>query len=586
MTRTARLRRAPAAGRSWPRGAALAARRKLPGAAMARGAAGLAGPLLAGTWTGWGTLSVVAAVGALWGTGQDGGDVYSSRIRRLAWTAITAALGYLFGELALRSDRPAAVTLCLVAAGFIAGLISLHGRIASVAGMHLLLGAVIGAGIPVPGPWWQPPLALLSGALWVCLLSALPWLWARHDIERAAVTTVYRVAGEALAMAGTQAAEEARRRLTDALDAAHRAMSGHLASGERVPGQTDLGRLVHAFRIAVLLGEAVTTLLWEARPLQPAVTCVPQMMAAQLLPRRRNTAGPQPVIPGGLSGHGQQPAFEPDSSGVWALADLWAAASQHRVDDLPLQPPAGSLADRTAQLRYATLLTVCVLIAQWYATTLNGPRGYWLPMTVAFIYKPDFGPLFRRALHRCAGTVAGAVIIGPIAFLTDSVYAFIAVAAVFGALMAIGVRHHYAIATTGLTAIVFVLLDLLGDHRNLYGPRILDTALAAAIVLFVHFAVWPDSAAAHAEQQTRNALIATRRYLELAPGAPLAQRHALRRTAYQQLAEARRVIDDALSEPLRPGRPRPDWERSIAAAERLCDLVTARGSVLRHAVSA
>lgn len=552
---------------------------------MVRGAAGLAGPLLAGVWSGWVTLSVVAAVGALWGTGQDGGDALFSRLPRLAWTAVAASLGCLFGELALRSGRPAAVAVCLVAAGFAAGLVSPYGRVASVAGMHLLLGAVIGAGIPVPGPWWQPPLALLNGALWVCLLSALPWLWARHAVERDAVAGVYRVASEALAAAGTAGAEDARRRLTGALDAAQRAMSGHLASGHRPPGQSGLGRLVRAFHLAVLLGEAVTTLLWEARPLPPAVTRVPRMMAARLLPRRTTTTGARHASIGDTAGSWPGPPFQADSPGLRTLADLWATAGQDHLDDLVLQPPAGRPPGRAAHLRYAVLLAVCVLIAQWCATALHGPRGYWLPMTVAFVYKPDFGPLFSRALHRCAGTVAGVAAIGPIAYLTDSAYAFIAVVAVFAALMAVGVQYHYALATAGLTAVVFVLLDLLGDHRELYGPRILDTTLAAAIVLFVHFAVWPDSAAARAEQHAQNALAAVQCYQELAADATPAQRHALRRAAYQQLAEARRAIDDALREPARPGRARPNWEQSITAAERLCDLVTAHGSALRHPAS-
>ncbi|USQ85590.1 hypothetical protein NFX46_18520 [Streptomyces phaeoluteigriseus] len=86
----------------------------------------------------------------------------------------------MFGVLALRSGQPTGVTLCLITAAFVAGLISVYGRIASVAGMRLLLGAVIGAGIPVPGPWWRPPLALLGGSASRSMLQGAGQAWSRR----------------------------------------------------------------------------------------------------------------------------------------------------------------------------------------------------------------------------------------------------------------------------------------------------------------------------------------------------------------------------------------------------------------------
>ncbi|MDN0196715.1 FUSC family protein [Streptomyces sp. S.PNR 29] len=548
----------------WPRSTAV----PLPLAAAARGAVALALPLFVGLRTGWVVPSVIAAIGALWGVSQDGSDPYRTRVRRLGWTGVSSALGLLAGELALRSGEPTAVTACLVAAALVAGTVSLRGRIASVSGMHLLLGVTIGAGIPVPGPWWQPPLALLAGVALVLVLSAAPWLWRRHHVERAAVLAVYRRAGEALAAAGTQDAEEARRRMTLALNHAHEVMAPHLAPRARQRQQAEVRELVRAFHCAVRLGEAVTAMVWEARPLPPALTGVPLHLAERLLPGR---------VPAPVPAEHAVPAGDADSPGRRALADLCAA-----VDDEPdpadptLHLPAHSWPGRTAHLRYATLLAGCVLVAHLLAEALHGPRGYWLPMTVAFVYKPDFGPLFTRALHRCVGTVVGVAAIGAVSLAATGAYPLIGVVAVFGALMAVGVRHHYALATTGLTAVVFVLVDLLGDHRALYGTRILDTALASALVLVAHFAVWPDSAAHRAEAQTEAAVAAARRYRDVAPEAGPVHRQSLRRAAYHQLAEARRAVAHARGEPARPGRSLPDWEAAITAAERLCDRVTAQ----------
>ncbi|GAB6903128.1 FUSC family protein [Kineosporia succinea] len=532
----------------------------MPVGAAARGAAALTLPLLLGVWTGSTTLAVIAAVGALWGVGQDGADPYRARSHRLLALAAAAAAGLLAGELALRTGHGAVVAVCLVAAGFVSGLVSPYGRVASVGGMHFLLGAVIGSGIPVPGPFWQAPLALSAGTLLVLAMSVTPWLWARHEIEKAAVRAVYRSAARALQSAGTPGAEDARRHLSEALDHAHEVMAPHLAHGSRSGPDSGTGRLVRAFHLAVPLGEAVTTLLWEGHPLTPEVTGAPRRMEQRLF--------------SGTEALPATPHFAPGTPGERALATVCVASGTGPVADVPLQTPARPWATRAAHLRYASLLALCVLITQLIATATDAPRGYWLPMTVAFVYKPDFGPVFSRSLHRCLGTVAGVAAIGAVVLVTDARWALIAAVAVFGALMAVGVRHHYAVATTGLTGVVFVLLDLLGDHRALYLPRILDTAIAAVVVLAVHFVFWPRSASDRAQAQTGAALAAAERYRALAPEAPPAQRHALRRAAYQQLGEARRATAQARREPT--GALPAQWEETITAAEQMCDAVTAK----------
>ncbi|MGW7665920.1 putative membrane protein YccC [Streptomyces sp. 3212.3] len=535
----------------------------LPLAAAVRGAVALATPLLIGVLTGWVVPSVIAAIGALWAVGQDGSDPYRSRVGRFVALGLSASLGLVGGELALRNGPSAVVTACLVVAALVAGAIGLRGRIWSVAGMHLLLGVTIGSGIPVPGPWWQAPLALFAGVGFVLVLSAAPWLLRRHQIERAALLAVFRAASTALAAAGTPGAAETRRHLTDALDNAHQAMDRHLTAARRQPPDARVEPLLRAFRLAVRLGEAVTTLQWEARPLPAVVSRVPLVMSARLLPVRND--GAVPVAPD----------FAPDSPGLRALARLSVTADAERVDTA-LDAPASPRPARQAHLRYALLLALCVLAAQVCAGLLHSPRAYWLPMTVAFVYKPDFGPVFRRALHRCVGTVVGVAAIGAVSMAIHSTYAFIGVVAFFGALMAVGVRHHYALATTGLTAVVFVLVDLLGDHRALYGARILDTTLAAALVLVVHFVAWPRSALSRADSRTQAALAAAHRYRDLSPTVGPDRRQALRRDAYRQLADARRAAVQARREPVLRGTELPDWERAITSAEELCDAVTAR----------
>ncbi|RPE37587.1 putative membrane protein YccC [Streptomyces sp. Ag109_O5-1] len=572
---TSRSRRAPAAATARLCRTMRTVRAGFPLAATLRGVVALALPLLLGVWTGHMVPAVFAGIGALWGVGQDSSSPYRLRMRRLLAVGLASAVGLLIGELALRSGHTAAVAGCLTATALFAGLISLYGPLRSVAGMHVLLGTTIGSGIPAPGPWWQPPLALLSGVLLVTVLSTSPWLWRRHRIETDSVRAVYRAAATALAAVGTPDAEAARRSMTLALNEAHDVMAADLARATRHrPDDPDTRRLLEALRLAVRLGEVVSALVWEGRPLPPDVAGLPLRMAGGLLPPGKNASaghGPAPAEKAALARDRRSPA-------VRALLELSETADAEAGADVILSLPARPRPGRAVRLRYAVLLAGCVLVAYVSALLLHGPRGYWLPMTVAFVYKPDFGPVLRRAVHRCVGTVVGVAAIGAVAALTgDTPYALIATAAAFGALMAVGVRHHYAVATTGLTGIVFVLVDLLGDHRPLYGIRVLDTVLAAVIVLVASFVVWPDSAGDWAAAQTDAALLAVRRYRDLAPNATPARRQALRRAAYRRLADARRAAAQAHAEAVPPKRGLPDWEATIIAAEQVCDAVTAQG---------
>ncbi|MGX1837569.1 FUSC family protein [Streptomyces diastaticus] len=547
-----------------------AARAPFPRAAAVRGALAVSLPLMVGLLLGQPVAGVVVGLGGLWAVGQDSAAPYKARALRIAALGGSAAVGLLAGATALRYGDTVGIAALLAVAGLVSGWVSVGGPLASVAGMHLLLGATVGTGIPVPGPWWAGPLELLGGALFALALTCLPWLWRRHSPEREAVIAVFDAAERALSRAGAPGATEARARMTLALNTAQDLLAVH-SSRKHAERETPVGGLIAAFRAAVHLVEAVTALMVEGRPLPPAVLRVPSLLAARVVPPVR--AG-RPA-PDGATGHGPEPEppFAADTPGLRALAEVYRAPGRS-LTLLP-DPPAYDgprLADR---LRFALLLGGCTLAAVVVAQLLHGPRGYWLPMTVAFLYKPDLGPVFGRALNRCLGTVAGVGMVALVAWLVTDQWALTLVAAAFGAVMAAGVRYHYALSTFGLTVIVFVFIDFLGDDRQLLPSRVLETVIAAALVLTAHFLTRPDSWRVRAELRVAAADRAWRRYDRRAPAASPDERHELRRTAYRRLAEARQALETAGAEPHRDPERFPVLERRVARAEEGCDAVTA-----------
>ncbi|MFD4987566.1 FUSC family protein [Streptomyces sp. NPDC058374] len=510
---------------------------------------------------------VAVGLGGLWAVGQDSAAPYKARALRIAALGGSAAVGLLAGATALRHGDIAVIAALLAAAGLVSGWVSVGGPLASVAGMHLLLGATVGTGIPVPGPWWAGPLELLGGALFALALTCLPWLWRRNSPEREAVIAVFDAAEQALSRAGTSGATEARARMTLALNTAQDLLAVH-SSRKHAERPTHIGGLIVAFRAAVHLVEAATALVVEGRPLPPAVVRVPSLLAARVVPPVRG-GRPAPAE----AAEELEPPFTADTPALRALAEVYRAPG-HALTLLP-DPPAYEGPRLAERLRFALLLGGCTLVAVVVAHLLHGPRGYWLPMTVAFLYKPDLGPVFGRALNRCLGTVAGVGMVALVAWLVTEQWALTLVAAAFGAVMAAGVRYHYALSTFGLTVIVFVFIDFLGDDRQLLPSRVLETVIAAALVLTAHFLTRPDSWRVRAELRVAAADRAWRRYDRRAPTASPDERHQLRRTAYRRLAEARQALDTAGAEPHRDPDRFPVLERRVARAEQGCDAITA-----------
>lgn len=260
-----------------------AARAPFPRAAAVRGALAVSVPLMAGLLTGHPVAGVVVGLGGLWAVGQDSAAPYKARALRIAALGGSAAAGLLAGATALRYGDAVVIAALLAVAGLVSGWVSVGGPLASVAGMHLLLGATVGTGIPVPGPWWAGPLELLGGALFALTLTCLPWLWRRHSPEREAVIAVFDAAERALSRAGTPGATEARARMTLALNTAQDLLAVH-SSRKHAERPTSIGGLITAFRAAVQLVEAVTALMVEGRPLPPAVVRVPSLLAARVVP--------------------------------------------------------------------------------------------------------------------------------------------------------------------------------------------------------------------------------------------------------------------------------------------------------------
>lgn len=127
----------------------------IPWAAALRAAVAMALPLAVGFALDEPEYGALVSMGALSGVIGDTADAYRMRILNIAVPQLFGAVGVALGTLVFGHGWVAVGVLTLIA--LVSGMISSIGTVASVSGLLLLLNAVVGAGLPMPSPWWTAP---------------------------------------------------------------------------------------------------------------------------------------------------------------------------------------------------------------------------------------------------------------------------------------------------------------------------------------------------------------------------------------------------------------------------------------------
>ncbi|MFG2823785.1 FUSC family protein [Kitasatospora sp. NPDC048365] len=601
----------------------------VPWAATARSALGT-GPLLAaGAATGHPGAGVLAGLGALFAAINDRPGTRRTGALHIGVPALGGAAGLLAGTV----HGWSAVAL-LTLLGLVSGAVSVAGAVSSAAGVQVLVLAAVGSGMPLALPGWARAGCFLAGAAWILLLRLL----TPQAGERAAVAAVFDALADALAAVGTPGAEPARRRLTAALDRADEAL--RMRRLLRLRATAEDGALETRFAAAAGLCEAAVALLWEGTPLPARAFVGPRRLAEAV--RAGGTPGPLPVPvadtaartafdravldagvafgagPGGPAsgsggtrwrtgrvGDGEDSRAGSGGNGArsaWLDGAMRTRGGPVGGRESGSAMPGGGVPERggpavagaagggrwrgvrpwgPAGREYGVRVAVCVGVSAAVAVLLRADHWYWLPVTAAFLVKPDYGPLFSRVVNRFAGTAAGVLLFAGVgAAAGGGAWPAVAVAGVAGLLLPVALRHFGA-QTAAVTLAVLAFAGVAGDAQAALS-RLVDTALACAIVLLVGHLPRLADTRARVGHRSAYALRSTRRYLDhVLAGRDGEERGELRRAAYHALAQARGAAETAAAE-LRTGRAERDWLRVTARAERIADAATACAVRLEH----
>ncbi|MGW6534310.1 FUSC family protein [Streptomyces sp. NPDC055051] len=559
----------------------------VPWAAVARASLAMSLPLAVGLAVGEPTYGALVSMGALSGVIGDTADAYRMRVFNIAVPQLFGALGVTLGTLVFGQGWLAVATLTLVA--LVSGMISSIGAVASASGLLLLLNAVVGAGLPMPEPWWKAPLLLTAGGLVVLVLTLLGWPLRRAAPERAAVAATYRTVAELYEAAGSEAYQEKRHAVTASLNQSYDLI---LARRTRQHGRTtSLARLLAQLNVLVPLLEAAPAADLRVRlygPLAPAVAATVRDLADAVETGR--TERPELDLP---------PSTRPAEKAVEhalrhaATVVHEAEPDPYNVDDSLGRPASLTVRARRAartmllsapSWRYGLRLALCIGLAQALVSLVAVPRSYWVALTVTFVMKPDFGSVFSRAVLRAVGTCLGLVSAALVLAEVPRGWWDVPVMMVLAALIPAFSAKGYAFQTAAITPVILLLSDALNQQGfDLVLPRLYDSLIGCAIALIAGYLLWPESWHSRIGDRLADAVADSAAYVDSAFGADAdAGRLRARRKLYRDLSAVRSEFQRALTEPPPTGTRAAAWWPLAIAVERIVDATTAARIRVAH----
>ena len=560
---------------------------------------GVAVPLLIGLAINEPLVGVFGAAGAVGvGFGSFQG-AYRSRAVFMLLAAVGMAVSVFIGSLAGHSTVATVVVAGLWA--FAGGLLVALGNGASYVGLQSIVTVLIARGYPsdLEGAAGRAALAF-GGGLVQTLLVVVIWPLRRFAVERRSIASAYRslaayasmiparagippephtFAGTASPFADPQPFARSGevfvfQALLDEAEKIRASLAAFAVHYGRL-GQADQSC---ARRLADLSAQAlagIAAALNDGR--EPREQPGFSRSLASCVGRLSSSAIVEPLL-------GQLRAAWRTAGILTAVPGHLASQREHFAKRAPrpalrdgLITLRANLTRRATACRHALRLAAVLTLATAGGRALELPRGYWLPLTIALVLKPDFHDTFALSIGRVSGTVLGAAIATAIAYLFAPgpvalivlVLGFVWGAYGFG-------TANYAAASICITCYVIFLMTLAGiPEATAAWDRIVYTAIAGALALCAYVA-WPTWTATEARPAIAAMLEAQSRYVESLLAAyaglstpDLTPLDEMRASARLARSNSEAVVERMLTEPRSRYTMRPRTAVGLVGAARL-----------------
>jgi uncharacterized membrane protein YccC len=485
-------------------------------------------------------IAIFVAIGALWCVSQDGVDRWRARGVRLASVALCGGVGTCLGVLELHFVGGTwQLWTFLGVAALVAGLIETS--FLAAPGMYFLLGAILGSGLQTTTYTVQPGLYVAGGGLLVTLVAMMTDHRSRQHDQRLCLADAYGALATFMTAIGQSLAGDVRPQAVFALDVAQSALS--TASSAQATADPEAVALRDCFLVALQIGELSAVMNRRRIKPDPAFCAALNEVAGTL---RRSSAISAREQLHQIATRVPSQEHTPQSA---QYAKALQPTFQTSIEIPPVPPSTLEPLPGADRLRFAALLAAATVAAAALTHFIDVSHAFWLPLSVAFILRPDLGPVIPRATARTAGTLAGVGLAALVTTLGNSPVSLVVLCVVLAAIVPLTSRRSHALTVFIFTPIVFVFLSVLGPDQTLFFPRIIDTVLAAGIVLAIDGVLWTRAPSLRPAQQLARAEKFVARYETSTDIVSPESRHQLRRNALRATSHARAGLRQAQREP-------------------------------------
>lgn len=180
---------------------------------------------------------------------------------------------------------------------------------------------------------------------------------------------------------------------------------------------------------------------------------------------------------------------------VYAVGDRAAEKDENRWDaDAARRSLSANLTLDSTSARHAVRFGAAlgVGVAVYWLLDMH-EHGFWIPLTILFVMRPEAEETSRRLVWRAAGTAVGLVIATAISFWLEGDGVALAMALTIATALAFGTMTvQYAVFTAAITTYAVLLADTLGEPAlEAAGQRAYGTAIGIAIAAAA-FLIWSN----------------------------------------------------------------------------------------------
>ncbi len=473
-----------------------------------RNTIGIVLPLIAGASLGNPAAGAIAALGAANVSYSDSRDPYAVRARRMLTASALVGIAVTAGALSAHDHATAIAASALWAFG--TGMMVVLGpRPGDLGTVLALTFLTFSARALTPLEAVQAGLLAFAGGLLQLLLSIALWPVRPYQPERRIIGSVYEtLAAVAISPAGAESGPPATGEMILAREAVAHLGQDHSPEAERLAFLLSQAERV---RLSLLALRRIRQRAAREDDSSPAVGSIDRflVLSADILRSTGRCAAEGHGVPK-LAGLGELAAEFTGAPAdlrhhIVALAGQLRAVSGLSSPPLPVssaggyeEPPSrlarvyANLSFRSTVFRHAVRLAVCVALAGGIAAATGLQRGYWLPMTVAVVLKPDFTATFSRGILRIAGTLAGLLLAtGLFRLFHSGPWTDVALMTAFALLLRYAGPMNYGIVAAAISGIAVLLVAITGvDPQSVIMARAQNTILGGGLALAAYW-LWP-----------------------------------------------------------------------------------------------